>query len=403
MDQEPTEISDRSNSETSRTERPAVDANRTLRSDLDTLADSKALIGKRLGNFEIVSLLGRGGFGSVYRAKDIKLGRDVAIKFLHGHLDERRKKLFEREARAVAALSKAASIVGIHEWGEIGGQNYIVLEYVEGGAGSLLREHPGGLPVSDALSIAAECAEALQAAHGAGILHRDIKPANILLEPETGQAKLADFGLARLTEDSGEFTLTGGISGSPPYMSPEQAMAAEVDGRSDIFSLGVTLYELLCGERPFTGNSSSQIMERIRRNERVPLQKRRPDFPGRICEIVEKATAHDPEQRYQGAGEFARDLRATLDSLERTGSVDTQSLRVAGTPGMNRWIGRLVAALGVIVVVWLAWNVIMEPGKRSGIEDASVAFAEAREMLDGGEPGSGSGIVPEDPGESGGE
>lgn len=230
-----------------------------------TVSDPDALIGKRLGNFEILSVLGRGGFGAVYKARDTKLGRFVAIKFLHNPLDPGRQTLFEREARALAALSKEAGIVEVYEWGEVGAQNYIVLEFVDGGTEKALKEHPHGLPVLQALGIAADCAEALDAAHALGILHRDIKPANILLESATGRAKVADFGLARLREESGEFTLAGGLSGSPPYMSPEQALAGELDCRSDIFSLGVTLYELLCGERPFTGANSSQIMETVTR------------------------------------------------------------------------------------------------------------------------------------------
>jgi tRNA A-37 threonylcarbamoyl transferase component Bud32 len=392
MENESTHISDPPDSDATLSDpmppaeaRPARSA-RDARSD--TLADPFALLGKRLGNFEIISILGRGGFGAVYKARDTKLARDVAIKFLHNPMDAGRRKLFEREARALAALSKEVSIVAIYEWGEIGEQNYIVQEFVEGGTERLLKEHAHGLPVIQALGIAADCAEALQAAHTAGILHRDIKPANILLEPATGRAKVADFGLARLAEESGEFTIAGGLSGSPPYMSPEQASAAELDGRSDIFSLGVTLYELLCGVRPFEGTSSSKIMDNIRRNERIPLVQRRPDLPDTVRAIVDKAIAHYPNERYQTAGELALDLRDAIASFDESAMIDTRSLR-RGKPGQNR--RHLInAAVAIIIAAGglLAWNFLSAPGAPGGdveIADPNVAFAEATEKVKRGE------------------
>lgn len=353
-----------------------------------TISNTDSLLNRQVGNFEIITILGRGGFGAVYKARDVKLGRFVAIKFLHNPLDSTRRILFEREAKALAALGKAAGIVEVYEWGEVGAQNYIVLEFVDGSTEALLREHPCGLPIARALSIAADCAEALQSAHAAGILHRDIKPPNILVELSTGRAKVADFGLARLAEESGEFTLAGGLSGSPPYMSPEQASVGDLDGRSDIFSLGVTLYELLCGERPFVGASSGQVMEKIRRNDRIPLRDRRPDFPNTIHVIVDKAMAHSPTDRYQTAGEFAQDLRAALGALDETELVDTRSLRPVRPFSVRRRMAIMISALAVAVAGVLLWRFMiptMAPPNGAELSDPGIAFAQAKKEVEAGD------------------
>lgn len=279
-----------------------------------------SLINATVKNYQIISLIGKGGFGNVYKARDASLERDVAIKFLWGKPDEVRRSFFEREAKAIAALGKHPNIVNIYQWDEYEGKNFIVLEYVDSNAVRLMEEHPHGLPLAMALRIAMECAEALNEAHRNRILHRDIKPANILIESDSGNAKLTDFGIARFGT-SNELTLQGSISGSPPYMSPEQASAKVLDERSDIYSLGITLYELLCGKRPFEGISPEDIIERILRNQRITLQQRRPDLPKEICAIVEKAIAYEPENRYQNAGEMAKQLRFVLQSLDRSGTV----------------------------------------------------------------------------------
>lgn len=290
----------------------------------DTVSDEIGV--EKIGGFRVIEPLGQGAFGAVYKAHDDNLGRFVAIKFLHNPMDPKRQKLFEREARALGALSKESNIVEIYQWGEHQGRNYVVLEFVDGSAEKLLHEHPEGLSISRALTIATDCADALHAAHNCGVLHRDIKPANILVEPDTGRAKIADFGLARIEYDMG-FTLAGGTSGSPPYMSPEQVAGEELDGRSDQFSLGITLYELLCGQRPYEGNSASQIMESIRKNKRVSLSERRPDLSDGICAIVDKATSHDVEGRYRSCKEFAKSVRKVVASLERSGQVEVSGQR----------------------------------------------------------------------------
>jgi tetratricopeptide (TPR) repeat protein len=325
-----------------------------------------SMLNAQLGNFKILSLLGEGGFGKVYKAHDMALGRDVAIKFLWGRMDEKRHLLFEREAKAIAALSKHPNIVAIHQWGEYHGRSYIVLEYVESNGVRLLEEHPRGLPLSVALRIGHECAEALQEAHRLDILHRDVKPANILIEPANGLAKLTDFGLARLGV-SRDFTIEGTISGSPAYMSPEQARAEALDARSDIFSLGVTLYELLSGRRPFEGTTPEDTIDRLRRNDRVALQERRPDLPKAVCDIVERATAFAREARYQTAGEMARQLRIGLQSLERSGVVISEAETLSSLSARGKTGGSLrpskraksaviaAGALGVLLACVLVW------------------------------------------------
>jgi tetratricopeptide (TPR) repeat protein len=307
-----------------------------------------------VGSYKIITLLGKGGFGKVYKARDKTLGRDVAIKFLHSTVDFRRQKLFEREAKAIAALSKHPNIVAIHQWGEYEDQNYFVLEFVEGNAEKLLEEHQEGLPLALALRIAAECALGLHEAHKQNILHRDIKPANILIEPDNGAVKLTDFGLATFGPSS-KFTIDGTVSGSPSYMSPEQANAEQLDARTDIFSLGVTLYELLCGRLPFEGHTAEETLARIRQNERVLLRSRRPDLPEAVCAIVEKATAFARPSRYQTAQEFARALRVALQGLERSGVVASEpapAIPEAKAPQEQpKWRRASRAVIGLAAVV----------------------------------------------------
>ena len=214
------------------------------------------LIGIQVGNFKIISVLGAGGFGKVYKAME------VAIKFLHETNDTRRQELFEREEKALAKLSSQKSIVEIYQWGAHGNRNYFELEYVTSDVEKLIEEHPGGIPLMRALEIAVDCVDALAAAHKKGILHRDIKPPNILIEEKSDAVKVADFGLAKLRTSEG-FTLDGSVSGSPAYMSPEQAHGDSLDERTDVFSLGTTFYEMLTAERPFEGETSEEMMKNI--------------------------------------------------------------------------------------------------------------------------------------------
>ena len=341
-----------------------------------------ALFGKRVGNYEILSVLGEGGFGTVYKARDMKLGRDVALKFLRDPLEPKHREMLEREAKALAALSKHDAIVQIYEWGEYEGHTYFALEFVESNAKALLRESPKGLPLAKALHIVAETAEAVAYAHKQRILHGDIKPANILVEPESGRVKIADFGLARVYEST-QIGTSEHMGGTPPYMAPEQANRQRTDFRTDIFALGVTLYELLCGEIPFEGATLSEVLERIRKNDRIPLRERREDLPDIIYDIVSKATAHRPARRFQSADELAEQLRKVLNMLK--GKQDLATLRIhdrfslRAIPSQKRWIP-IAAAILILLGVTATLR-----GRRGKELPWAVALAQAEEMMNRGD------------------
>src|SRR5262245_4896576 len=228
--------------------------------------------GTRLGPYEVVAALGAGGMGEVYRARDIRLGRDVAIKLLPEAFaaDPDRLRRFEQEARAIAALNHP-NICQLHDVGP----GYLVLEYVDG------EPLQGRMPVDSAVRIAIQVASALEAAHRRGILHRDLKPANILVTRD-GTAKLLDFGVAKLLAssvsgpDDVTRTIDGAVLGTPAYMSPEQAEGKPLDARSDIFSFGSVLYEMLSGTRAFTGHTTAQVVSAILRDEPPPLDVSQP-------------------------------------------------------------------------------------------------------------------------------
>ena len=340
------------------------------------------LVGRRLGNYEVLGHLATGGFGEVYLARDTSLDRRAAIKFMRNPLDRGQLELFEREAKALAALGKTPAIVQIYGWDTYRDQHYFALEFVEGSARKLLKEKPEGLPVAVALGIAADCAEALHAAHQLDILHRDVKTANILVEPN-GQAKLTDFGLAHF-KGEGEFSIAGFVSGSPGYMSPEQAVGKALDARTDIFSLGVTLYELLSGQRPFEGDTAGEVVASVKADRRRPLRDRRPDLAAEICAVVEKAMAHRPGQRYQTAADFAHELRVLINKLERRGAVGgAGGGRVSGP----RWVPGVMAACAVLLVVLALAPAVVKwrgRGERGGPSVHS-ALAVAQACMDRGD------------------
>jgi serine/threonine protein kinase/Tfp pilus assembly protein PilF len=276
------------------------------------------MISGTISHYRIVKHLGAGGMGEVYLAEDTKLGRKVAIKLLPASAvaDEQAKKRLLREARAAATLDHP-NICTIHEVGEAEGQSFIVMQYVEGETLSAsIKRQP--LDVQAALIIAAQVAEALTEAHGHGIIHRDIKPQNIMLTAR-GQVKVLDFGLAKvmrekaITESEAETaswaTEAGAIVGTVPYMSPEQVKGEELDGRSDIFSYGVMLYEMLSGQRPFEAKSSAEIISAILTREPPPLGGQAGAVPAGLERLVRKCLEKEPSRRYQTMEELAVDLR----------------------------------------------------------------------------------------------
>jgi eukaryotic-like serine/threonine-protein kinase len=283
--------------------------------------------GTRLGPYEIISPLGAGGMGEVYRARDTRLNRTVAIKILPAHLssDPVRKQRFEREAKAISSLNHPHICV-LHDVGQQDGIDYLVMECVEGEtlANRLLK---GPIPLEEVLQYGAQVADALDKAHRNGITHRDLKPGNIML-PATG-AKLLDFGLAKPSAPSiGGATLTAAATQSTPmtaegtivgtfqYMSPEQIEGKEMDGRSDIFSLGSVLYEMLTGQRAFPGKSQLSVASSILEKEPVPISTVKPLTPPALNHTIRRCLAKDPEDRWQ----TARDLELELKWIAEAGS-----------------------------------------------------------------------------------
>jgi Tol biopolymer transport system component/tRNA A-37 threonylcarbamoyl transferase component Bud32 len=282
-------------------------------------------LGTHLGPYRIESFLGAGGMGEVYRAKDTRLGREVALKLLPPDRlrDPERRCRFLQEARAAAALNHP-HIVTIHDLGSIDSRDFLVLEYVVGQ--TLDQWTPkGGLPLREALAYAIQIVEALVAAHAAGVIHRDLKPANIMVTKK-GTVKLLDFGLAKLIEaDPGQQgdtkpaapqTKAGMILGTLSYMSPEQAEGKPADGRSDLFSFGCVLYEMLTGQRAFRGDSPASIVSAILRDEPKPPRELRETIPSELDRILRRCLRKDPKRRFQDADDLKVALLEVQEEIE---------------------------------------------------------------------------------------
>ena len=275
-------------------------------------ATPDALIGMTLGGCKILSCIGRGGMGAVYKAEQLKLDRIVALKVMLPGLaaDRSYVERFMREARIAAQLNHP-NVVQIHDVGEEGGWCFVVMEFVEGSSVKLLIRKMGKLPPRQALAILLQVTKGLDAAHKKGMIHRDIKPANLLISKD-GIVKLADFGLARAIASSSQMTQSGAVMGTPHYMSPEQGQALPVDIRTDIYALGVSLFEMLTGTLPFEGDTPVSV---ILKHIQAPLPdtlRADPAIPPAVASLVEKMMAKKPEERYSSPAELAADIKLIL-------------------------------------------------------------------------------------------
>ena len=282
---------------------------------------------KRFGRYETVAELGRGAMGVVYKARDPQIDRLVAVKTVSMWGENREEETefrmrFMNEAQAAGRLHHAG-IVSIFDVGQNPENRdpYIVLEYVAGESLNRILAREKKLPLPQALQLAEEIANALDYAHAQGVVHRDIKPGNILVT-EDGHAKIADFGIAKL--NLAHFTLPGRVLGTPAYMAPEQLSGEGVDGRSDLFSLGVILYAMVTGHSPFQGNSATTVCFKVANREPVAASAFDLTLPPQLDEVISRAMAKDPEQRYQTGAEFAEDVR----QLQQIFTTDSTTTRV---------------------------------------------------------------------------
>ncbi|HKQ75211.1 MAG TPA: protein kinase [Blastocatellia bacterium] len=382
-------------------DRPAYQAIGAFEPSNSPLDDSESFSGEMIGVYRLIKELGRGGMGTVYLAFDTRLGRRLALKLLPSHLvnNPERVRRFQRESRAASQLNHP-NIITIYDFGQEDERYYIVSEFVEG---QTLRNFIGSqdLSLNQILNLVAQVASALEAAHADGIIHRDIKPENIMVRPD-GYAKVLDFGLAKLTEPesggdeaktdvsgmSSDFeTRTGMVLGTINYMSPEQARGQKVDGRSDLFSLGVVLYELIAGHRPFGGKTWHHTIVAITDAEPPPISRAVLGAPAALQEIINRLLSKNRERRYQTAralladletmqGELASDTRIQRIKIERAQDLSTndeqisqmatQSAMITNESARHKVVGavlalsrlkrrQLIAAVGLLVLAAAAY------------------------------------------------
>ncbi len=315
----------------------------------------EAIPAKQIGRYQLLAKLGEGAMATVYRAHDPSIDRPLVLKFLHSDLcavPEYRTR-FLREARAAGMLAHP-NIVTIYDVGEIEGRPYIAMEVLEGGPLNEKMTPGQGMPVRDVLQMGMQIANGLDYAHSRGIFHRDIKPSNILQVGDGRTVKIADFGIAQVESlAAADQTRAGTIIGTPHYMSPEQATGARVDGRSDLFSVGVMLYQLLTGVRPFEADSMVSLIYRIAKEEPKPLNELRADVPPTLRRIIERCLAKSPEARFQNGRELADALakvwRQLDDEADRAGQPKRVPLKLKLAIGMATLVAATMAVTSAFV------------------------------------------------------
>ena len=334
----------------------------------------QSLIGQQIGSYQILSLLGTGGMGEVYQARDTRLKRTVAIKVLPQNKlsDPERKTRFIQEARAASALNHP-NIITVYDIGSEGGIDFMVMENIGGKSLDQLIPRKG-MRLNEVLKLGVQMADAMAKAHSARIIHRDLKPGNVMVTDD-GRVKILDFGLAKLTEalNSGEgttqmlsLTETGTIVGTASYMSPEQAEGKKVDARSDIFSFGSVLYEMVTGKKAFQGESKMSTLTSVLKQEPKPVSQLIPGVPAALEKIIQRCLRKDPGRRFH----HMDDLRVELGELKEES--DSGKLEAAGAPrttvhGKLWWTGVLVSvgimaiALGIVWSFWLGRSHPAEP------------------------------------------
>jgi serine/threonine-protein kinase len=302
------------------------------------------------GRYELEKLVGHGGMSSVYKAHDALLERNVALKVLHEqyNADDEFVERFKREARSVAQLQHP-NIVTVIDRGEEDGRQYIVFEYIDGENLKELVVKKGRLDLREALEIGVEVARALAFAHGHGLVHRDVKPQNVLLNGD-GRAKVTDFGIARSVDVEG-MTSTGMVLGTSNYIAPEQASGQPVDAHTDVYALGVVLYEILAGELPFPGESFLAVAMKHVHEPPPNLLEKRPQVPLRVAEAIDRALEKNPEERFPTMDAFAAELEACLAELDRADDADATLIVPRVRHGRRRGVWRLPAGIALLALL----------------------------------------------------
>ncbi len=356
-----------------------------LRTQMSTESQTRSgtgLIGQVLSSrYRLESKLGSGGMSTVYLALDETLQRKVAAKVLHREMSDQPDQLerFRREARAVAQISHPNVVAVIDAGNDVDGHPYIVFEYVEGETLKQRIDRYGRLPLDEAAAYAIEVGRGLQAAHLAGMVHRDVKPQNVLIDTE-GRAKVTDFGIA-LSQEADGLTRTGRVLGTTDYVSPEQAMGKAVDYRSDVYSLGILLYEMLRGEVPFKAETLVGVAMKHVNDPMPDIQASRPGTSSALAAVIERATQKDPKKRYRDMGAMLADLEGALEvEIARAGGGTGEATTVLNSvPSRQRILSpRSVSIVGMLLVLAgvLVALALVELGGEADESPSSVAGSD---------------------------